>query len=163
MKSDEDIGDSKYLGFKQEMQQLGTDYSSKAAFITPEIAAMDKQKIDAFIQQEPGLKIYRMPLYDILRMKPHTLSEKEEKILAEAGLLADGPSSIYGVFSNAELPYPKIELSDGTEAELTKLDCQGIQRPAEEIEFDRAREASRLLPASHRNRGSSAQVGEQKQ
>ncbi len=120
MKSDEDVRDSKYLAKKQEMQQLGTDYSSKAAFITPEIAAMDKQKIDAFIKQEPGLKIYKMPLYDILRMKPHTLSEKEEKILAEAGLLADGPSSIFGVFSNAELPYPKIELSDGTVAELTK-------------------------------------------
>ncbi len=120
MKSDEDIRDSKYLAMKQEMQQLGTDYSSKAAFITPEIAGMDKQKIDAFIEQEPGLKIYKMPLYDILRKKPHTLSEKEEKILAEAGLLDDGPSSIYGVFSNAELPYSKIELSDDTEAELTK-------------------------------------------
>ena len=120
MKSDEDVRDSKYLAMKQELQQLGTDYSSKAAFITPEIAGMDKKKIDAFIRREPGLKIYKMPLYDILRMKPHTLSDKEEKILAEAGLLADGPSSIYGVFSNAELPYPKIKLSDGTEAELTK-------------------------------------------
>ena len=120
MKSDEDLSDSKYLAMKQEMQQLGTDYSSKSSFITPEIAAMDKQKIDKFIEREPGLKIYKMPLYDILRMKPHTLSDKEEKILAEAGLLADGPSSIYGVFSNAEMPYPEIELSDGTVAELTK-------------------------------------------
>ena len=120
MKSDEDLRDSKYLAMKQEMQQLGTDYSSKSSFITPEIAAMDKQKIDKFIEREPGLKIYKMPLYDILRMKPHTLSDKEEKILAEAGLLADGPSSIYGVFSNAEMPYPEIELSDGTVAELTK-------------------------------------------
>ncbi len=120
MKSDEDLRDSEYLAMKQELQQLGTDYSSKSAFITPEIAEMDKQKVDSFIQQEPGLKIYKMPLYDILRMKPHTLSEKEEKILAEAGLMADGPSSIFGVFSNAELPYPKIKLSDGTVAELTK-------------------------------------------
>jgi oligoendopeptidase F len=120
MKSDEDVRDSKHLAMKQELQQLGTDYNSKSAFITPEIARMDKKKIDAFIKQEPKLKIYKMPLYDILRMKPHTLSEKEEKILAEAGLLADGPSSIYGVFSNAELPYPKITLSDGTEAHLTK-------------------------------------------
>ena len=120
MKSDEDVRDSKNLAMKQELQQLGTDYSSKSAFITPEIAGMDKKKIDAFIKQEPKLKIYKMPLYDILRMKPHTLSEKEEKILAEAGLLTDEPYSIYGVFSNAELPYPKITLSDGTEAELTK-------------------------------------------
>jgi len=120
MKSDEDTRDSEHLGMKQELQQLGTDYSSRAAFITPEIAAMDKARIDAFVEQEAGLKDFKMALDNILRMKPHTLSHKEEKILAEAGLLAAGPSSVYTVFSNAELPYPEIELSDGTMAKLTK-------------------------------------------
>ncbi len=120
MKSDEDTRNSKYLGMEQEMQQLRTDYSTRAAFIMPEIARMDKETIDKFIEQERGLKIYKMALYDIQRKKAHTLSEKEEKILAEAGLLADGPSTIYGVFSNAELPYPEITLSDGTTAKLTK-------------------------------------------
>ncbi len=120
MKSDEDTGNSKYLAMEQEMQQIGTDYNSKAAFITPEVAKMDKETIDRFIGQESGLKIYKMTLYDIQRKKAHTLSEKEEKILAEAGLMADGPSTIYGVFSNAELPYPEITLSDGTTARLTK-------------------------------------------
>lgn len=120
MKSDEDVGNSKYLAMKQEIQQLSTDYSSKAAFIRPEIAGMDKEQIDKFIKQKRGLRIYKMPLYDIQRMKAHTLSDKEEKILAEASLLADGPSSIFTVFSNAELPYPEITLSDGTTARLTK-------------------------------------------
>lgn len=120
MKSDEDVGNSKYLAMKQEIQQLSTDYSSKAAFIRPEIAEMDKDKIDEFIEQDRGLKIYKMPLYDIQRTKAHTLSDKEEKILAEASLLAGGPSSIFSVFSNAELPYPEITLSDGTTAKLTK-------------------------------------------
>jgi len=120
MKSDEDVGNSKYLAIKQEIQQLSTDYSSKAAFIRPEIAEMDKTKIDKFIKQKSGLKIYEMLLYDIQRTKAHTLSEKEEKILAQASLLADGPSSIFTVFSNAEMPYPEITLSDGTKARLTK-------------------------------------------
>ncbi len=120
MKSDEDVGNSTYLAMKQELEQLGTDYGSKASFITPEIAQMDKVTIDKFIEQQPGLKIFRMFLYDILRRKAHTLSDKEEKILAEASLLADGPSTIYGVFSNAEMPYPEITLSDGTKAKLTK-------------------------------------------
>jgi oligoendopeptidase F len=120
MKSDQDTGNSKYLGFKQEMQQLSTNYNSKTAFITPEIAELDKQQIDAFMEQQPGLKIYKMDLYNILRMKPHTLSESGEKLLAEAGLMADSPSSIYGVFSDAEMPYPEIKLSDGKMAKLTK-------------------------------------------
>ncbi len=120
MKSDEDTRDSEYLAMKQQMQQLGTDYNSKAAFIIPEIAQLDQSQVDAFMRQQPGLKIFEMAIHDILRTKAHTLSEKEEKILAEAGLMADGPASIYSVFSNAELPFPEIKLSDGTLAKLTK-------------------------------------------
>jgi oligoendopeptidase F len=135
MKSDEDKGNSKYLAMEQQMQQLGTDYNSKAAFITPEIAAMDKETIDRFIEQEPDLKIYKMFLYDVLRTKAHTLSDKEEKILAEAGLMADGPYTIYGVFSNAEMPYPEIELGDGNTVTLTK--AAYAQYRASQIRSDR--------------------------
>ncbi len=120
MKADEDTRNSKYLAMRQETEQLATDYSSKASYIEPEIAKMDKSKIDELIAQEPGLKVYKMYLHDIQRTKAHTLSEKEEKILAEASLLAGGPSSIYMIFSNAELPYPQVELSDGATVELNK-------------------------------------------
>jgi oligoendopeptidase F len=122
MKADEDTRDSKYLAMKQQTEQLATDYSSMASFIEPEIARMDKAGIDEFIARQPGLKIYKMYLYDIQRMKAHTLSEKEEKILAEASLLAGSPSSIYTIFSNAELPYPEIKLSDGAVAQLNKAE-----------------------------------------
>lgn len=120
MKADEDTRNSKYLAMRQETEQLATDYGSKASFIEPELAKMDKAQIDAFIAKKPGLKIYKMYLYDIQRTKAHTLSEKEEKILAETGLIAGAPASIYSILSNAELPYPTVELSDGTAAELTK-------------------------------------------
>ncbi|MHC4363475.1 MAG: oligoendopeptidase F, partial [Planctomycetota bacterium] len=120
MKFDEDTRNSKYLAMKQQVEQLATDYSSKASFIEPELARMDKSKIDEFLADEPALKVYKMYLYDIQRRKAHKLSEKEEKILAEASLLADSPASIYSVFSNAELPFPEIQLSDGTKARLNQ-------------------------------------------
>ncbi len=120
MKSDEDTRNSKYLGMRQQLEQLITDYSSKASFIEPEIAGMDRKKIDDFIAKEPKLKIFKMYLYNIQRTKAHRLSEKEEKILAETGLLANAPSSIYKILSNAELPYPEVKLSDGTIARLNK-------------------------------------------
>lgn len=120
MSSDQDTRNSKYMAMQQEMGQLGTDYGTLASFITPELAQLDKATLDKFIAQEPGLKIYQFGLYDILRKKAHTLSQKEEKILAEAGMLTDGPSSIYSIFSNAELPYPQVTLSDGTTVRLDK-------------------------------------------
>lgn len=120
MKSDENTRNSKYLAMQQEIQQLGPEYNAKAAFIAPEIAAMDRSKIDEFIEAEPGLNDYRMFLYDIQRTKKHLLSEEEEQILAQSGLIAGGAYSIYSVFSNADFPYPEIELSDGTQVVLTK-------------------------------------------
>ena len=120
MKSDQDTRESKYLGMRQQLEQFITDFSSKASFIEPEIAGMDKQKIDEFLAEEPKLKIYQMYLYDIQRTKAHRLSEKEEKILAETSLLASSPDSIYTILSNAELPFPEIELSDSTTVKLDR-------------------------------------------
>jgi len=120
MKSDQDTRDSKYQGMKQMLQKLATDYGSKASFIAPEIAAMDRATVDDFLRREPRLAIYRMTLDDVLRTKAHRLSAPEEKILAETGLIASAPRSIYMIFSNAELPFPEIELSDGAKVRLNQ-------------------------------------------
>ncbi|MCK4448444.1 MAG: oligoendopeptidase F, partial [Candidatus Marinimicrobia bacterium] len=103
MKFDQDTRNSKYLAMKQEISQLYTDYNSKSSFINPEILKMDIKKIDEFISKESRLKDYKFYLYDLQRSKKHLLSEKEEKIIAETGLMAGTPYSIFSIFSNAEL------------------------------------------------------------
>jgi oligoendopeptidase F len=120
MKSDQDTRNSQNQGKKQIMQKLATDYGAQASFIAPEIAAMDEALIDEFIDREPRLAVYRMFLRDILRTKQHQLSASEEKILAQAGLMASAPSSIFSIFANAELPFAEITLSDGTEVTLNQ-------------------------------------------
>ncbi len=119
MKSDQDTRNSTYQAMKQEIQQIYTDYQAKAAFMEPELVKLDKPAIEKFIAEAPGLKVYQFYLLDLQRRKAHTLSEKEEKILAEAGLIASAPYDIFSVFSNAELPYPEIKLSDGSTVKLT--------------------------------------------
>lgn len=118
MKSDQDTRVSKYQGMKQMMRQLATDYGAKSSFIAPEIAAMSQASIDAFVAEEPGLKPYRMYLGDIQRTKAHRLPIPQEKLLAEASLMASTPGSINSIFTDAELPYPEITFSDGAKARL---------------------------------------------
>lgn len=120
MKSDQDTRDSKYQGMKQTLEQLATEFGAKSSFIAPEIAAMDQAQVDQFIRQSAGLKVYRMFLDDILRTKAHRLSAPEEKILAETGLMASAPQSIFTIFSNAEMPFPKVTLSDGSTVRLNQ-------------------------------------------
>ncbi len=114
-KSDLDTRDSKYLAMRQEIGQLFTQYGSKASFIDPEILTMNKKKIDKFLEKEPKLDVYKFYLYDLLRSKEHMLSEKEEKIVAEAGLISEVAGAIYGIFKNADMPYPTVTLTNGKE------------------------------------------------
>jgi len=114
-KSHLDQRDSKYLAMSQEIGQLFTQFSSKASFIDPEILSMDKEQIDTFLEQEPGLAIHKFYLNDLQRKNEHTLSGKEEKIVAEAGLITGTAGSIYSIFKNADMPYPTVKLSNGEE------------------------------------------------
>lgn len=120
MKLDQDIRNSKSMSMVQELRQISPLVGAKSAFSDPEILAMGKEKIDQFLAQEPALQKYKMGLYDLLRSKDHTLSEKEEKILAQTSSLTGSPYSIYSVFTNTELPYPEVTLSDGTKALLNQ-------------------------------------------
>ncbi|MEW6509793.1 MAG: oligoendopeptidase F [Bacteroidota bacterium] len=120
LSSDLDTRDAASLGMVQEMGQLGADFNAKVSFVQPEILRMERSTIDAFLKQEPKLGVYRHDLDDILRRKAHTGNEREEKIIADAGLMADGPDNIYGIFSNAEFPFPSVSLSDGKSVKLDK-------------------------------------------
>lgn len=120
MNSDQDTRDSKYLALQQEMSTVGSDFGAKAAFIEPEILKMDKTTVESFLTQEKKLEIFRHYLFDILRRQAHTGTEGEEKIIADAGLMSDNAQSIYGIFADAEFPYPQVTLSDGKSVKLDK-------------------------------------------
>jgi oligoendopeptidase F len=121
MKSDLDKRDSGYLGFQQQMQQVATDYSTKASFIDPEVIQLDQATIDRFLSEQPGLAVYRMYLDNLQRTKAHRLSDKEEKVVAETGLLASAASDIYEVFTDAEMPFSKVRLPQGGEVLINKV------------------------------------------
>lgn len=120
MNSDQDTRVSKYLGMKSELSQLGTRISSAAAFVEPEILAMDESVIQRFLAENTGLKIYRQYIDDIVRRKEHTGTEAEEKIIAAAGLVTPTAGEIYNVFSNADFPDAEVELSSGDKVKLDK-------------------------------------------
>lgn len=120
LSSDLDTREATHLAMVQDMGQVGADFGAKVSFIQPEVLKIDRATIDGFLKSEPKLGVYRHDLDDILRRKEHTGTENEEKIIADAGLMADGPDNIYGIFSNADFPFPSVTLSDGKTVKLDK-------------------------------------------
>jgi oligoendopeptidase F len=119
LNSDLDTRNMNYTGMKQELQQMFSDFGARSAFIQPEILTADWSVIDNFIKSEPRLEPYRMGLDNLFRTKKHTLSEKEERIMALSGMVDGVSYSIYNTFSNAEMPAPEVTLSDGKKVLLT--------------------------------------------
>lgn len=118
MRSDEDTRVAKYRAMNQAASDLGTRLYAATAFLSPELIAAGREKVDALLAAEPKLKPYKPWLDETLRWAPHTLSAPEEKIAAQAGLLYGAAENIRSAFTNAELPYPTVTLSGGRRVRL---------------------------------------------
>jgi len=132
--ADQDTRDSQHQGMRQEMTQVAAAFGAAVAFVDPEILKAGKATIDRFVATEPRLKPYRHDLDDTLRRAAHTLSDSEEKILADAGPMAGSASSIYNILANADFPYPTVTLSDGRSVKLDQAafaDLRGVPNRAD--------------------------------
>jgi oligoendopeptidase F len=118
MLSDEDTRLSEPQGMHQEIQQLYAEFGAQASYIEPELLRVGDATIEAYILAEPRLTPYVVMLRDIARRAAHTLSDAEERILADAQPLADSATNIFGILSNADFPYPTIALTDGRSVKL---------------------------------------------
>src|SRR5437867_5807384 len=116
--ADEDARDSHHLEMRDAAERLGVQFRSTAAYVRPEILSVGEARVRAFAARNPRLRDYRHYLDDILRYAPHTLSANEEKIVAQAGRMANAGNSIHDLFNNAELPWPTITLSTGERVRL---------------------------------------------
>jgi oligoendopeptidase F len=111
--ADQDTRDSEHQGMRQQMVQIASKFSAQSAYIEPEMLKAGKNTLARFLESEPRLKVYRFYIEDVIRRASHTLSDSEEKLLADFGPLQGAPSSTYSILSNADLPYPTVTLSDG--------------------------------------------------
>jgi oligoendopeptidase F len=118
MRYHEDTRVGQTAELEQRARMVGTAISEAASFIDPEILAIGEETVRAWIASTPGLSMYAHGLDDLLRRAEHTLSPSEEEIVATAGLITDTPYSVYGMLANADLPWPTLRLSDGSDVRL---------------------------------------------
>ena len=119
-RSDEDVRAARPREMKAAAERLAVDLDAATSWFRPELLALPEEKVRAFLAQGEGLAQYRFPVEDVLRWKPHTLGEGEERVLAQAGNLTAAGYSVQGVLSNADLPYPELRLSTG---ETVRMDA----------------------------------------
>lgn len=139
MLSDQDTRESGPQGMSQEMTQLYSTLGAEASYMEPELLRAVPGHIEQCLATEPRLAVYAHELRDVLRRAAHTLSDAEEKLLADAGPLASAPGSSYSILSNADFPYPVVTLADGSAAKInharyTELRCSPVREDRKAVQ-----------------------------
>lgn len=112
---DQDTGNNAGQDIQQRSDILGSKLEESTSFLRPEILLLGAAKTDRLLTKAPALAQYRFQLHDIMRAAPHTLDKKGEELISGFSMATGTASAMYSTLSNADMPWPKIRLSDGEE------------------------------------------------
>ena len=119
-KADEDTRNASAQAMSGKFMSIVVALGAECSFETPEIMAIPEEVLEGFYAAEPELLRYRRYLTDVRRMKEHTLSAAEEKILAAAGEVTGSPSDVFGNLTNADMTFPDAVDGEGKSRPLTQ-------------------------------------------
>ncbi len=88
------------------------------SFFQPELLGLPQEQLDALVNA-PAVADYKFMLQDLLRSKPHTLSQSEEKLLASFGEVMQAPAEAYKSLDDADLVFEPAKNAAGEEVEVT--------------------------------------------
>src|ERR1700726_1190605 len=115
----EDSANTEYLARVGQIQNLFTKIGEAFAFVVPEIQAIDDQTFAKFLA-DPALADWRIRLHKVRRLKPHVLSEPEERILALGAAALNGYDDTFSQLTDVDMKFGALVDEMGREKPLTQ-------------------------------------------
>ncbi len=115
----EDSANPEYLARMGQLQNLLTKISEAASFLGPEVQAIPDEKFAQFLE-DPALSAWKTALKKIRRMKPHVLSEREERLLALGSSALDGYDDTFSQLTDVDMKFGVLTDEKGEEKPLTQ-------------------------------------------
>jgi oligoendopeptidase F len=138
LKSAEDTANSAYQRMLGRCRSAASRAAQEASFIRPEILAIAPAKMKKFLASKE-LAPYRLLLDRLLRERPHTLSDREEKLLAMQSEMAAAAGLVFRQLNNADLKFGFIENERGEKIELSHASFSALlhspNRPVRQLAF----------------------------
>jgi oligoendopeptidase F len=117
LKTAEDQGNSDYQRMRGRYQHVSTRSAEAASFIRPEILAIPEEKMTEFLRARE-LEEWRLATERIVRYRPHTLSQKEEQLLAMQGNMSEAANQVFRQLNDTDLKWGLIRNERGEKVEL---------------------------------------------
>ncbi|MGI6393493.1 MAG: oligoendopeptidase F [bacterium] len=113
---DVDVSVGEWQELSGMVESVMTELSAVSSFMEPELLSYDENLLKEF-RDNPDFAVFTRYFDALLRNKPHTLSDKEEMIMAQFSGLSFAQYEIFTTFSSIDMKFPKIEL-DGELVEV---------------------------------------------
>ncbi|MES2573059.1 MAG: oligoendopeptidase F [Verrucomicrobiota bacterium] len=107
LRSTEDSSDAANLGRESQFENLMTLIGEATAFIAPEIMAIDDTTFAQYLA-EPVLEPWRISLEKLRRLKPHTLTANEERLLALGYSALRGHTETFSQLTNVDMKFGMV-------------------------------------------------------
>ncbi|MGB8353637.1 MAG: oligoendopeptidase F [Chthoniobacteraceae bacterium] len=119
LKMSENSSDNANLEREGQLQNLLTKIGETSAFLTPEIQAISDSSFDTFLKASE-LADWVVMLKKIRRLKPHTLSEAEERLLALGSSSLRGHRETFSQLTNVDMKFGTLTDEKGADCPLTQ-------------------------------------------
>ncbi len=119
MRRDEDHSLSLYQDMNDRVTGQYYDYAARTAFLLPELARIDPAVLDDWLNSTPALAAHRQPLREVIRNRPHILSEAEESLLSRFGPVNEGIGDVFSMLDTVDINLGSITGADGQPLPLT--------------------------------------------
>lgn len=119
LKYHQNMADTERIKLYKEIESLTADFSTRIAFIEPEITKIDEKIIEKYLKENTKLQEFEKTLKDILKEKKHILSEELETALSKYSEVFNASENTYDTFTNTEFDYPNIIDENGKELKMT--------------------------------------------
>jgi oligoendopeptidase F len=119
LRSTEDSSNAENLGRDAQFDNLMTRIGEACAFLSPEIMAIEESRFEEFLQ-DPILAHWKTSLRKLRRLKPHTLSAAEERLLALGSSAVRGHSETFSQLTNVDMKFGVLRDDKGEERPLSQ-------------------------------------------
>ncbi len=115
---DENLSNSEAKHIFGLITNLICDFQSSTSWIEPEILSINQDDLKKYLKQKI-LSDFIFYIEKLINLKPHTLSENEEKILASSNQILNVCDLIFSSFNNADIKFADIKDKDDNTHPLT--------------------------------------------
>jgi len=133
LKTTEDQTNSTYQAMVGRFRFEVTKAAEAASYIQPELLALPDEQLQSYLN-DPKLALYKLQLERLIRNKPHTLSSREEQILAMQGEMSGAANNAFRQLHDSDMKFGIITNEKGEQHELSNSTfSQFLQSPDREV------------------------------